>query len=156
MTAIQQFSILSFFGIMGDSKVTLAYDNLLYKKWKTRELIDLYLPVGHYGKDVELILLAFLVEGSHHWFTIPDAIKFGRYGPKDKSIRVKIPMLKHISEAVLNDDVETANKFLLETFTKVGELIATSKALAKLDFDFKKFNKDYQVFMQHLLDHAPA
>jgi hypothetical protein len=65
-------------------------------------------------------------------------------------------MLKHISEAVLNDDVETANKFLLETFTKVGELIATSKALAKLDFDFKKFNRDYQVFMQHLLDHAPA
>jgi hypothetical protein len=97
-----------------------------------------------------------LVEGSHDWFTIPDAIKFGRYGPKDKSIRVKIPMLKHISEAVLNDDVETANKFLLETFTKVGELIATSKALAKLDFDFKKFNRDYQVFMQHLLDHAPA
>jgi hypothetical protein len=141
---------------MGDSKVHLAYKDLIYKKWKISELIDLYLPIGHYGKDVEMIALQFFVEGTHDWFTIPDAIKLGRYGPKDKSIGIKIPMLKHISEAVLNDDVETANKFLLETFTSVGQLISTSKSLAKLDFDFNKFNKDYQVFMQHLLDYAPA
>jgi hypothetical protein len=59
MTPIPVFSILCCSGIMGDSKVDLAYDDLIYKKWKISELIDLYLPIGHYGKDVEMIGLLF-------------------------------------------------------------------------------------------------
>lgn len=47
------------------------------------------------------------------------------------------------------------NTFLLEIFGEIGELITASKPLAKLDFDASKFNQDYQVFMQHLLDDIP-
>ena len=79
----------------------------------------------------------------------------GRYAPKDNSIGIKIPMLKDISESVLSNDVAKVNTFLLEIFGEIGELITASKPLAKLDFDASKFNQDYQVFMQHLLDDIP-
>ena len=155
MTPLERLSILSASGITGDSKVYEAYLDLMQRKWKISSKFDEYLPRKSYGENPDLILLEFFVEGSHHWFTIPDAIKMGRYGAKDKSIGIKIPMLLNISQAVLTNDVKKVNIFLMETFTMVGELIATNKILAKLDFDSKKFNQDYQVFMQHLLDDSP-
>ena len=100
-------------------------------------------------------MLDFYIEGSHDWFTIPDKIKIGRYSTKEKAISIKIPMLKDVSGAVLSNDVQKVDNFLVNTFERVGELIMSSKALARLDFDFKKFAQDYQVFMQHLLDDSP-
>jgi hypothetical protein len=152
---IEQLSILSVTGIMGDSKVDVAYTAIMYEKWKVRSKFDKYLPRNQFGHDVDFILLEFYVEGSHDWFTIPDKIKIGRYSTKEKAISIKIPMLKDVSGAVLSNDVQKVDNFLVNTFERVGELIMSSKALARLDFDFKKFAQDYQVFMQHLLDDSP-
>lgn len=148
-------STLSASAITGDSRVYEAYKKLMDEAWAIDKRFDKYFPRGKYGDDIELILLEFYVEGSHHWFTIPEKIKMGRHSLKDKSISVKIPMLKDVSDAVLSNDVQKVNNFLVDTFRKVGELIMTSKPLAKLDFDFDKFDHDYQAFMQHLLDDYP-
>lgn len=155
LTPLERFSILSPSAITGDQKVHSAYRDLIRGRWLIESKFDQYLPCGVYGHDLDLILLQFYVEGSHHWFTIPEKIKIGRYSLKEKAITIKIPMLKDVSNAVLDNDVEKANQFLIETFTEVGRLINASKSIAKLDFDFVKFNKDYQIFMSHLLDDAP-
>ena len=99
-----------------------------------------------------MILLEFCVEGSHDWFVIPGEIKMGRYSQKEKAISIKIPMLKEISNAILGDDIEIVNEYLVSTFTEVGRLLGSSKALAKIDFDKKKFNIDYHIFLGHLLE----
>ena len=153
MKSLERFSIFSISATAGDPGVGEVFRVLMHKKLLILSKFDEYLPRGKYGSSHDLI--QFLVEGSHHWFIIPDAIKMGRYAPKDNSIGIKIPMLKDISESVLSNDVAKVNTFLLEIFGEIGELITASKPLAKLDFDASKFNQDYQVFMQHLLDDIP-
>jgi hypothetical protein len=160
VTPLDRHSLMSSFAIVGDSKVHEAYSQLIYKNWggenwEFRIKFDKYLPRGEYGFDLDLILLEFYVEGSHAWFPIPDEIKIGRYTKKDKSISIKIPMLKPISEAILNDNNVVVREFLINTFTKVGELVLASKPISKLDFNKEKFKTDYRMLMQHLLDDAP-
>ena len=155
MKSLERFSIFSISATAGDPGVGEVFRVLMHKKLLILSKFDEYLPRGKYGSSPDLILLEFLVEGSHDWFIIPDAITMGRYAPKDNSIGIKIPMLKDISESVLSNDVAKVNTFLLEIFGEIGELITASKPLAKLDFDASKFNQDYQVFMQHLLDDIP-
>ena len=56
---IEQLSILSVTGIMGDSKVDVAYTAIMYEKWKVRSKFDKYLPRNQFGHDVDFILLEF-------------------------------------------------------------------------------------------------
>ncbi len=140
---------------MGDSVVDAAFTAIFYDQWKISEKFDSYFPRGKYGTQPDLILLECFVEGTHPWFTMPDTIKIGRYGPKDNSIGIKIPVRSTISSAVLSEDTPTVNAFLTATFTQIGDLILRSKPLDKLNFNKTTFNGDWHVFMQHLLDDSP-
>mgnify|MGYP006371521225 FL=1 len=151
----ERLSLFSITGIAGDPNVGKIYRELMFSKLEILPQFEKFLPRGCYGKDIDLILLECYVEGSHNWFTIPDKIKLGRYSSKEKAVSVKIPMLKEISDAFLSGNVAKVNEFLLETFKTIGDLIDSSKPLAKLDFDAIAFRRDYQVFMEHLLDDAP-
>lgn len=145
-------SLLGTTAIVGDANVNKAYMRVMYYDWGVVEKFNSYLPRGDYGSGLDLILLEFCVEGSHDWFVIPGEIKMGRYSQKEKAISIKIPMLKEISNAILGDDIEIVNEYLVSTFTEVGGLLESSKALAKIDFDKKKFNIDYHIFLGHLLE----
>ena len=61
---IEQLSILSVTGIMGDSKVDVAYTAIMYEKWKVRSKFDKYLPRNQFGHDVDLIF--YLTEQERH------------------------------------------------------------------------------------------
>ena len=137
--------------IVGDQNVLSAYNKLMQEKFKIYAKMDKYFLGKDYGTGLELILYMFYVEGEHHWFKMPDEIKLGRYSAKEKSISVNIPMPKSTSAVIIAGDLKKTEEFLMDTYKKSGELIASSKSLVKIDFNAKKFAQDYQVFLDNLL-----
>ena len=74
MKSLERFSIFSISATAGDPGVGEVFRVLMHKKLLILSKFEEYLPRGKYRSSPDLILLEFLVEGSHHWFIIPDDI----------------------------------------------------------------------------------
>ena len=98
-----------------------------------------------------MILFEFFVLGDTDWFSAPKEICLGRYSRKNKDFSVKVPVPKEVSSAVLNGNDEIVNDFLVNTFSTAKELIFSKKSFRKLDFNFEKFESDYNSFMNNLV-----
>lgn len=148
---LERKSLLSPFAINGDEMVAEAYSKIMYQHWNISAKFDKYFPRGTYGEDLDLILFEFFVLGDTDWFSAPKEICLGRYSRKNKDFSVKVPVPKEVSAAVLNGNDEIVNDFLVNTFSTAKELIFSKKSFRKLDFNFEKFESDYNFFMNDLV-----
>lgn len=151
----ERLSLFSITGIAGDPNVGKIYRELMFSKLEVLPQFEKFLPRGCYGKDIDLILLEFYVKALITGSRFPIRSNWGAIHQRKKRSLSRYRCSRKFQMPFLSGNVAKVNEFLLETFKTIGDLIDSNKPLAKLDFDAIAFRRDYQVFMEHLLDDAP-
>lgn len=113
-------------------------------------LLQNHLKNEHYGDDLKLLLISFIIEGQFKR-DLPSKITASSFGKKDRAVEVKIPV--KMREFVLFSESDR-KKFIVESIIAAVNA-ARIRHGEKLDTDFDRLIQDVCTFGNHWLHSTP-
>ncbi len=135
-------SFISFTSILGDdTRERFIKDYISPSDGVAWEILQ-KMPKGKYGKGVNMILLAFYIEGDHDWFKMPKSNRLGPFAKSDKSWKFVIPLTIQ-KQKKINSSTDMRD-FVADALTDLKKSLAAKEKKQTLpeDFDWMKFSAD--------------
>ncbi len=139
--------MIGFFEKAGDPEAGDLFDIYVWGAHGIRTLVEKGLAGRTYGKDFELILIRYYVEGKHP-VNGPHKPTVSRYSAKDKNISVSIPVRR---EDFHNLDSKGRKRFIVDSIRTALALVEERSRKTKLDLHYEELCKDLKgIFSRYL------